>query len=125
MHRFFVALVAAAAWSDAGSDLGFVEPGEHAMREAFALNLQQRVRQVLAYVEQTGGEDAVRRVREARTDAFRLLDFRKVECRRSEDRTGHICDFAVEVDTVAGPIGKSIKGRFFNGPYGLAYDADA
>jgi len=44
MHRFIVALVAAAAWSD----VGFDEPSENQMREAFASDLQQGVRQVLS-----------------------------------------------------------------------------
>ena len=121
MHRFFVTLVAATAWSD----VGFIEPSENAMREAFASDLRQGVRQVLSYVEQTGGEEAVRRIRGARTDTFALHGFRKVECRPSEGKPGHICDFAVEVETVAGPIEKSIAGRFYIGLGGLAYDHDA
>ena len=121
MHAFIVALVAAAAWSY----VGVIEPSENAMREAFASDLRLGVREVLSYVEQTGGEEAVRRIREARTDAFGLRRFRKVECRPSEGKPGHVCDFAVEVDTVAGPIEKSIAGRFYLGPRGLAYDHDA
>jgi hypothetical protein len=121
MHRLFVALVAVTAWSDGG----FIEPSESAMREAFASDLRQGVRQVLSYVEQTGGEEALRRIREARTDAFGLRGFRKVECRPSAGKPGHICNFAVEVDTVAGPIEKSIAGRFYIGSGGLAYDHDA
>jgi hypothetical protein len=95
------------------------------MREAFASDLRQGVQQVLSYVEQTGGEEAIRRIREAHTDAFELRGFRKVECRPSEGKPGHICDFAVEVDTVAGLIEQSIAGRFYIGPGGLAYDHDA
>jgi len=121
MHTFFVALVAVAAWPDAG----LIEPSETAMRDAFASDLRQGVRQVLSYLEQSGGDEAVRRIREAHTDAFGLRGFRKVECRPSEDKPGHICDFAVAIDTVAGPIEKSIVGRFFIGPCGLAYDDDA
>jgi hypothetical protein len=121
MHTFFVALVAAAAWSD----VGVIEPSEDAMRDAFASDLRQGVRQVLSYVEQTGGDEAVRRIREARTDAYELRGFRKGECRPSEGKPGYICEFAVEVDTVAGPIEKSIAGRFYIGPCGFMYDHDA
>ena len=120
MHRFIVALVAATAWSD----VGLVEPGEHQMREAFASDLRQGVRQVLAYVEQSGGDDAVRRIRKARTDAFGLRGFRKGKCWRSDGRPGHVCAFAVEIDTVTGPIEKPMVGRFRVGASGLAYDHD-
>ena len=120
MQRFFVALVAATAWSD----VGLIEPSEHEMREAFASDLRQGIREVLSYVEQTGGEEAVRRIREARTDAFGLRGFRKGGCRPSDGKPGHICDFAIEVDTVAGPIETSSAGRFFVGPFGLAFDHD-
>jgi len=121
MRTFFVALVAVTAWAD----VGFIEPSENAMRGAFASDLRQGVRQVLAYVKETNGEEAVRRIREARTDTFGLRGFRKVECRPSEGKPGHVCDFAVAVDTVAGPIEKSIAGRFYIGSGGLAYDHDA
>jgi hypothetical protein len=121
MHIFGVALLAATVWSDAS----FIEPSEDAMREAFASDLTQGVQTVLAYVAETGGEAALARIREAHTDAFEIRDFRKGACRPSEDRPGHICAFAVEVDTVAGPIERSIAGRFYVGPCGLAYDHDA
>jgi hypothetical protein len=121
MHMFVVALLAATAWSNAG----FIEPSENAMREAFASDLSQGVEGVLVYVEATGGQAALARIREARTDAFALRGFRKGECRPSDGKPGHVCDFAVEVDTVAGPIEKSVEGRFFVGPCGLVYDHDA
>jgi hypothetical protein len=118
---FVVALLAGTAWSNAG----FIEPSEDAMREAFALDLSQGVQSVLAYVAETGGQAALARIREAHTDAFALRAFRKGECRPSNDRLGHVCDFAVEVDTVAGSIEKLVEGRFFVGPCGLVYDHDA
>jgi hypothetical protein len=120
MHRFIVALVAATAWSD----VGFVEPSEHQMREAFASDLRQGVRRVLAYVEQSGGAAAVRRIHDAHTDAFGFRGFRKSDCRRSDGKPGHVCDFTVEVDTVTGPIEKAMAGRFYIGVGGLAYDHD-
>jgi len=122
MHIFGVALQLAATLM---SSAGLVEPAQDAMREAFASDLTQGVRGVLAYVEATGGEEALVRIREARTDAFEIRSFRKGACRPSEDRRGHICDFAVEIDTVAGPIEKSIAGRFYVGRGGLIYDPDA
>jgi len=121
MHIFGVALLAATVWSDAS----FIEPSEDAMREAFASDLTQGVKAVLSYVAETGGEAALARIREAHTDAFEIRSFRKGECLPSEDRGGHICAFAVEIDTVAGPIEQSIAGRFHVGPCGLAYDHGA
>jgi hypothetical protein len=119
MHMFAVALLAAT--SLAGSTL--VEPSEDAMREAFASDLADGVRGVLAYVAETGGPQALARIREARTDFYDIRAFRKVGC--MPDRSGHVCAFVVEVDTVAGPIERSIAGRFHIGRSGLAYDHDA
>jgi hypothetical protein len=121
MHIFGVALLAATVWSDAS----FIEPSEDAMREAFASDLTRGVQAVLSYVAETGGEAALVRIREAHTDAFEIRSFRKGACRPSEAREGHICAFAVEVDTIAGPIERSMVGRFNVGPCGLAYDHDA
>ena len=122
MHIFGVALLVAATLM---SNAGLIEPREDAMREAFASDLTQGVRDVLAYVEETGGEEALVRIREAHTDAFEIRSFRKGACRPSEGGRGHICDFAVGIDTVAGPIEKSIAGRFYVGRGGLIYDHGA
>jgi hypothetical protein len=118
MHMFIVGLLAATALSRPNP----VEPSELAMRVAFASDLADGVRAALAYVADTGGPDAVARIYEARTDAFEVKSFRKLACRPSAGRPGHLCDFAVEIDTVAGPITQSIAGRFFPGPWGLAYE---
>jgi hypothetical protein len=125
MHIFGVALLAATMLSNAS----FHEPSEDAMREAFAADLSYGVQAVLSYVAQTGGEQALARIRAAHTDAFEILSFRKGACRPSEDRPGqdrgYVCEFAVEIDTVAGPIVRSTAGRFHVGPCGLAYENDA
>jgi hypothetical protein len=116
MHMFIVGLLAATAL--AGSN---VEPSEGAMRIAFASDLADGVRATLSYVAETGGPEAVARIREARTDEFDVKSFRKLACRSSAGKPGHMCDFAFEVDTVAGPIAQQVAGRFFPGPWGLAY----
>jgi hypothetical protein len=121
MHIFGVALLAATVFSDAS----FNAPNEDAMREAFAADLSYGVAAALSYVAETSGEAALARIRAAHTDAFEILGFRKGECRPSEGRPGHICDFTVEIDTVAGPIEKWIAGRFYVGPCGLMYEQDA
>ena len=122
MHIFGVALLAASSML---TDAAFVEPGEDAMREAFASDLSQGVESVLAYVARAGGEAALVRIRDARTDEFEIRSFRKTACRSSEERGDYVCDFAVVIDTIAGPIEKTITGRFYRGPCGLAYDDDA
>jgi hypothetical protein len=121
MHMFMVGLLASSALSYTGGG----EPSENAMREAFAADLSVGVQSVLTWVAETGGDAALARIREAQTDAFEVRAFRKGECRQNEIGPGHICIFAVEIDTVAGPIEASIAGRFYVGPCGLAYDQDA
>ena len=98
MHMFMVGLLAATALGNAS----FVEPSEDAMREAFVTDLADGVRAALAYVEETGGPQVVTRIREAGADTFAITAFRKAECRLSLD--GHVCGFAVEIDTVSGSI---------------------
>ena len=119
MHMFTVGLMAATALAKAIA----VEPTEDAMRQAFAIDLADGVHAALAYVEENDGPDAVARIRRAGTDTFAITAFHKAECRPSLN--GHFCDFAVEVDTVAGPIIRSLEGRFFVGPCGLTYDHDS
>jgi hypothetical protein len=92
------------------------------MRVAFATDLADGVRAALAYVAETGGPEALARIHEAHTDAFEIKSFRKLACRPSPGKPGHLCDFAVEVDTVAGPIAQNAAGRFFAAPWGLGYD---
>ena len=116
MHMLMVGLLAGTAFANAG----LVEPSEDAMRAAFATDLSEGVQAILVFVEEATGPQAVIRIREAGTDAFTITAFRKSECRAGPD--GHVCSFAIEVDTVAGPIARSIEGRFFLGPCGLTYD---
>ena len=118
MHMFVVGLLAATALASADR----IEPSEHAMRVAFALDLADGVRAALAYVAETGGPDVLARIRQARTDEFEIKSFRKLACRPSADRPGHMCEFALEIDTVAGPIARTTAGFFYTGAWGLAYE---
>jgi hypothetical protein len=124
MPIFVVGVVCAFAWSNAGA-VGSIEPNEAAMRQAFASDLAEGIDAVLAFVAQTGGPQALARIRQAHTDTFDIRAFRKVDCRRSGGKPGHLCDFVVAVDTIAGPIERTVSGRFFVGPDGLAFDHDA
>ena len=44
---------------------------------------------------------------------------------RPREGDAYACAFAVEVDTVAGVVEKTIEGRFVAGPCGYVYDHDA
>lgn len=103
-----------------GSD----EPSEMAMRAAFAAKLAAQVQGALDYVAETGGAEAVEKVRAAGTDRFEIRSFTKLDCARS-DELGHVCGFAVEVGTVGGPLQHSLRGRFFSGPRGLVFAHEA
>jgi len=118
MYVFVAALLTAAAWSDAPS----AEPSEDAMRKAFAADLSQGVRSALAFVAGTAGPQGLARIRAAHTDEFEIRVFRKGKCRPSLGSPGHVCDFAVEIDTVAGPMTGSLVGRFYVSPHGLMFD---
>jgi hypothetical protein len=101
-----------------------VEPTESAMRSAFEMRLTQDVRNALAYVAETAGEEGVERVRAAGTDQFAIRTFRKHDCVTSE--AGHLCDFEVELAVVNGMIQQTVKGRFLSGPAGaLTFQHDS
>lgn len=121
MPMFTVALLFSTALSAAGLD----EPSESAMRRAFATDLSDGIKAVLGYVAQTGGAEALARIRTAHTDEYEIRSFRKLECRFDPVNSGHVCGFSVAIDTVAGPIEQSISGRFFIGACGLTFERDA
>jgi len=118
MYVFIAALLATGAWSDAAA----LEPSEDAMRDAFASGLSEGVKSALAFVAETEGPEGLARIRMARTDEFEIRAFRKDASRPSAGEAGHVCNFTVEIDTVAGPIMRSLVGRFFVGLRGLAFD---
>ena len=97
------------------------EPGAAAMRSAFQATLAAQVQSVLDYVAETGGEEALARVRAARTDAFDIRAFTKLDCTSSADKPGHLCDFAVRVGVVTGELQATMRGRFYAGPRGLVF----
>jgi hypothetical protein len=121
MQLLIFGLLAAIGWGNAGP----VEPNEDAMRRAFASDLADGVRSALSFAAETGGPQALVHIRAAHTDAFEIRVFRKVECRPGVAKPGHICDFVVKIDTVAGPLDRIVEGRFFAGPHGLAFEPEA
>ncbi len=101
------------------------EPGEAAMRSAFAATLAADVRASLDFVAATGGDAALARVRAARTDAFDIRDFTKLACAPSPHAAGHVCGFSVRIGVVTGEIERTVQGRFYDGPQGLEFVEDA
>ena len=100
-----------------GSD----EPSAAEMRSAVQATLTAQVQSVLDYVAETGGEGALARVRAARTDAFDIRSFTKLDCTTSADKPGHLCDFALRVGVVTGELQATMRGRFYAGPRGLEF----
>jgi hypothetical protein len=83
--------------------------------------LTAQVQAVLDYVAETGGEEALARVRAARTAEFDIRSFTKLDCATSADRPGHLCEFAVRVGVVTGELQATMRGRFYAGPRGLVF----
>ena len=100
-----------------GSD----EPSSAEMRSAVQATLTAQVQSVLDYVAETKGEEALARVRAARTDAFDIRALTKLDCTASADKPGHLCDFAVRVGVVTGELQATMRGRFYAGPRGLVF----
>ena len=100
---------------------GSGEPSAAEMRSAVQATLTAQVQSVLDYVAETGGEEALARVRAARTDAFDIRALTKLDCTTSADRPGHLCDFAVRVGVVAGELRATMRGRFYASPRGLVF----
>src|SRR5262249_7058258 len=76
---------------------GSAEPRAAEMRSAVQATLTAQVQSVLDYIAETGGEEALARVRAARADTFDIRSFTKLDCTTSPDRPGHLCEFALRV----------------------------
>jgi hypothetical protein len=99
------------------------QPGERAMRSAFEASLVAQVQNALEFVAETGGQDAVLKAREAGTDYFAILSFRKLYCMPGE-KAGHVCSFAVDIGVRDGSLQQILLGRFFQRDDGLVFTND-
>ena len=97
------------------------EPTEHQMRGAFESSLAAKVRGALEFVAETGGPEAVDKVRQNGTDRFYINAVEKRECARYADGLGHVCTFTIQIDLVNGALRGTMTGRFFTAPGGLAF----
>ncbi len=97
------------------------EPTEGAMRVAFETILAAQVQSALDFVAETGGKLALDKVCAARTDAFDIRSFTRIDCAPSAGYSGHVCDFAVRIGVVGGLLEQTMTGRFYAGPHGLVF----
>lgn len=93
------------------------EPSEGQMRAAFEGSLAMQVRNALDFARETGGDEAVLKIRASGMDRYTLSAFQKLNCQAQDGRTqdgraAHVCAFAVDVELVNGLLQKTITGRF-------------
>jgi hypothetical protein len=100
-------------------------PTENEMRSAFERSLGSEVADAMTLVRETGGREAIERVRAAGNDRFEIHDFRKDDCQPTRLTSGFDCTFAVNIILANGPMQRSLKGRFYNGPSGMQFDIAA
>jgi hypothetical protein len=120
MRAFFIPTVLVGLLAVTGSD----EPSEATMRAAFATTLSAQVQSALDFVAETGGPEALDKVRAARTDEFEIRSFTKLDCALSVSKPGHFCEFTVRVAVVGGLLEHTMTGRFYAGPRGLVFVND-
>ena len=95
------------------------EPSELQMRDAFSESLTLQIRNVLEFVGETEGTEAVARLRDVGHDRFTINTFQKRDCRPQE--RGYVCDFDVDIGLVNGRLQRAVTGRFVGGPDGLIF----
>lgn len=89
------------------------EPSEQQMRQAFDGFLKTLVGNVMGQVAETGGQAAVRKVRQNGNDQFAIRTFHKLGChRRAASADDYVCNFAVEVAVATGTIRRTMRGDF-------------
>lgn len=101
------------------------EPSEQQMRAAFEGSLAMQVRNALDFAREAGGDEAVATIRENGMDRYILNAFQKLNCRAQDGGSAHVCEFAVDVGLVNGPLQKTISGRFIKGPDGHVFASEA
>jgi hypothetical protein len=106
--RFFAFPVAALAVISGGFN---DEPTEIQMQRAFETSLQRQVANTLGFIAETGGLEAVWKIRDAGSDRFTVRSFRKLNCSQAEG-PGYLCSFAVDIELMNGNLQRRIDGRF-------------
>ncbi len=117
MKVFVVPLAALGVLAGGYSD----EPGEGQMKTAFEASLAAQVQNVLEFVAESGGPEAIEKIRQVGSDRFTVRSFRKLDCARAADRVGYVCAFAVNIELMNGNLERHMNGRFSSGSGGLAF----
>jgi hypothetical protein len=120
MRLWIVPLLAVGAFAGSNSSN---EPSEYQMRTAFEGSLAAQVRNALEFAREIGGDEAVTKIRENGMDRYTLNAFQKLSC-RMDDVSAHVCEFAVDVGLVNGPLQKTITGRFSKSGNGFAFRSE-
>lgn len=120
MRALVVSLVAVGVVLGTYSD----EPSERDMRSAFEGALALQVSNALEFAEESGGADAVAKIRDSGMHRFAVNSFRKFDCARHAEKPGYICAFAAEVTLANGTMQSRITGRFAAGQDGLVFVTD-
>jgi hypothetical protein len=113
-----VAVVAGALICASG--LRHDEPSERDMRAAFEDVLSLQVRNALEFAVESGGAEAMDKIRENRTDHFAVAGFRKLKC-EVQTQGVHRCDFQVDLDLSNGRLERTLSGRFTGSAGVLSY----
>jgi hypothetical protein len=101
-----------------------MEPSVEQMQSAFETALTRDVQNALEYAAETGGEAARAAIRDKGLDRFTIAGFRKHGCRPDEHRSGHVCEFSVDVDVVTGRMQRVLTGRFVGAATQLVFVQD-
>lgn len=117
MRAWAISLIALGAVVGSYND----EPSERQMQLAFEDMLALQVRNALEFADESGGPEAVARIRENKTDRFAIKSFAKIKCRTGLEGSGHLCDFRVDIDLINGGFERTLTGRFVGGPHGLVF----
>ena len=97
-------------------------PTEFQMRDAFEHYLADQTAQTVEFIQETGGLNAVARVKAVGNDRFEIRAFRKLECQQARAKPGYDCTFNVDIDLANGMMHRALEGRFYNTSTGTAFE---
>jgi len=100
------------------------EPSELQMRAAFEGSLAVQVRNALEFARESGGEEAVAKIRASGMDRYNLNAFQKLNCQADDGRMAHVCAFTIDVELVNGLLQRTISGRFSKSGNGFEFHGE-
>ena len=100
------------------------EPTENQMRSTFERSVAAEVADTVTFIGEGGGPEAIERVHMAGNDRFEIRNFRKIDCRPIETKSGFDCAFVVNIILANGSMERSLRGRFYNTSEGIQFALD-